>query len=99
MEVTTTPHWRAQTLRVGQRLNYEALRKEADHLAQHGGKTRAQIARELNKDRSSITRALQESGPGFARLQREIIAHLSPFRIVEDVQFRVERKATDDEHK
>ena len=81
-------------MRAGQQLSYEALRDEAGDLVEASSKTRAQIARELDRDRSSITRALQEAGPGFSRLQREIIAHLSPFRIVDDVQFRVERKPT-----
>ncbi len=90
--ITTPAALRAPIMRHNQRLDYEALLQEAVAAIEQSGKTRAEIARELNKDRSSITRATKEAGPKLAQLQRDIIALLTEYRIEEDVQFRAVRK-------
>ena len=82
----------ARIMRHNQRLDYETLRQETAAAIEHSGKTRAEIARELNRDRSSITRATQEAGPKFAQMQRDIISLLTEYRVVEDTQFRAVRK-------
>ena len=90
--ITTPAALRAPIMRHNQRLDFEALRQEAAAAIEHSGQTRAEIARQLDKDRSSITRATKEAGPKFAQLQRDIIGLLTEYRVVEETQFRAVRK-------
>lgn len=53
------------------------------------------LADDLGKHRSSISRALNETGPVFSKLQMEIIERLTPYAVEEEVGFRlVRRRAT-----
>lgn len=84
---------RAPLMRHNQKIGYEKLREEAEEARRKSGKTQTELAQELDKATSTISRALNESGAKFAKLQREIIEHLTDYCVgEEEVLFRVLRK-------
>jgi transposase-like protein len=78
-------------MREGTELSYEELRAEARQAVEASGKAYAEVARELDVHRTAVARAVKEEGEKFQRLQREIIQHLTPYRIERVVRFKARR--------
>ena len=76
-------------MRKGQKLDYEALRREAKAAIEGSGKSQAQVGRELGVSRGAVSRAVKETGSKLASLQRRIIEHLTDYRLEEETRFRV----------
>ena len=85
---------RPPIMRHNQRLDYETLCDEAAEAVRLNPKQKQEIAEELGRSAAAISRAIREAGPKFAQLQREIIAHLTDYRVEENVivEFRAVRK-------
>ena len=84
-------------MRHGQRFTYEELRDEVARAVQeiYPG-TQSDLARALDVHRSSISRAMRESGPTLSQLQGRILEQVYPEYAVEKeppvVTFRVQRR-------
>ena len=81
-------------MRHNQKLNYEGLREEAARAVNESGQTQTTIASEMGVSQGLISRALRETGPGLAKAQRDMIAHLTEYVAEEEVEvcFRIKRK-------
>lgn len=85
-------------VRSGQSLDYEGLRLEAaqaiEDYAAVPGQTQADLARALGYTPAYISRAKVEAGAKIAKVQMELIAHLTDYTVEEEVEvsFRVSRK-------
>ena len=73
----------------GTEMNYEELRAEAARLVAESDKSQIKIGEELDVSSGAISRAISETGSKFANLQRRIIRLLTPYRVEEEVTFRV----------
>lgn len=78
-------------MRKGQKLDFEALRREALAAIEQSGKSQSQVGRELDVSRGAVSRAVKEAGSKLASLQRRIIEHLTAYRLEEETRFRVHR--------
>jgi DNA invertase Pin-like site-specific DNA recombinase len=76
----------------GTSLDYDGLRRAAAQAVQASGQTQAEIAQELGVHRSSVTRALNECGRSRCKMQRRIIALLTPYSIRRRVVFDINQK-------
>ncbi len=78
-------------MRSGQVLSEAALLAEAQSALTASGMSQTDLARVLKRHRSTVSRALSETGGTFTGVQREIISYLTDFEVRE--AFVVERKA------
>lgn len=85
---------RGVLMRHNQLYDYEGLREEARRIFEESGLTQTQLADKMQRSQSVISRALNEPNSAFAKTLREIIDHLSDYRIEEEVEvnFRAVRK-------
>lgn len=74
------------------KMDHDELRRQAARAAEDADLTQTQLARALGVSPGAVSRALSESGPKFARLQRRILEHLTPYHIRERVVFEVQRR-------
>jgi DNA transposition AAA+ family ATPase len=74
------------------KMNHDELCREAARAVDEASVTQTQLARDLDVSPGAVSRALSESGPKFASLQRRILEHLTPYRIRERVVFEVQRR-------
>lgn len=81
-------------MRHGKTYDVETIRQKAAKAADDSGLSRVEIAAELGVTASAVSRALSENErPGhFLKLQREIIALLTDYRIEESPEYRAIRK-------
>lgn len=75
-------------------LTYRQLRRAAAALVDESDRSQSALARELDVHRSSVSRALNEEGPQFEKLQTKIIELLTPNRIEKSVRFNVMKRAS-----
>lgn len=71
---------------------YEELHRLALEAVRDSGKTQAAVAEDLGKSTGAVSRALKEPGSRFASLQKEIVEHLTPYRVEEELTFRLVKK-------
>lgn len=83
----------AADVRHNQTLSYEELREEAAAAVEASGLSKAEVGRRLGYKRAYITRATTEAGSHVSKVQGEIIALLTRYRVEEEatVSFRVLR--------
>ena len=79
-------------MRANQTLTYAGLRDAALQAVEASGLSGSEVARRLGKNRSSVSRALSESGGTFAKLQADIISELTGYEVEEVGGFVVRRK-------
>jgi len=78
-----------------ERIGPEELRKRAAEALDQSGLSQEEIAEELGRSRSSISRATNEAGAKFANLQCEIIELLTPFSVHEQTVYILEEQVED----
>lgn len=71
---------------------YEELHRLTVEALEESGKSQADVAREMDKTRGAISRALKGPDSSLSGLQRDIIEHLTPYQVDEEVQFTLKRK-------
>jgi len=69
---------------------YEKLLQVAQKAVDNAQVSQSEIARQLGVHRSTVSRALSESGPKFQDLQRRIIDRLTPYRVQRRVTFHLD---------
>ena len=74
-------------MRHGQQFDYEGLREKAKQIVDDSDKKRKDVAQELGVSPGSVSSALNGSGAKYASLQKRIIEHLTPYRVVESITF------------
>lgn len=82
-------------VRHNETLDFDGLRartREAFDGAAGEGLTQTALADALGKTQPAVSQALNNAGAKYAALQREIIAHLTGYEVVES--FRLVRKAS-----
>jgi hypothetical protein len=70
-------------IRPGEELSPEELCESAAEVLRRSGRSQSEIAEELDRSKSAISRALNEPGARFSKLQCEIISLLTPFEVRE----------------
>jgi len=78
-------------MRDGTELDFEGLRRETRAAVDGTHKTQTAIAEALGVHRSAVSRALRTAGPKFEKLQRRIIAHLTPYEVEAHRLFKARR--------
>lgn len=81
-------------VRAGQILDYEQLRAGAEEAWRESGKTQREVAEDHGEiTHSAVSRAVNEAGPNFAKLQSWMIERYKGYRVVreETVRFRLRR--------
>lgn len=77
----------SQSLRPGMEMNHEELCRQARRTIQESPYTQRAIAETLGVDESSVSRACNEPGPTFQRLQCSIIETVTGLRVEKRVHF------------
>ena len=72
------------------RIGSEELRERAAEALRQSGLSQEEVAGKLDRSRSSISRAINEAGSKFAKLQCEIIELLTPFSVREETVYILE---------
>lgn len=75
-----------------ERIRPDELKERAAEVLDQSGLSQKEVARKLDRTRSSISRATNETGPKFAKLQCEIIELLTSFSVREKTVYILERQ-------
>lgn len=77
-----------------QTLTFSELHAEAVRAFEASGQSQSDVARALDKHRSTVHRALADDTGTFAAVQRDIIALLTDYTVDDAPVFTVRRKAS-----
>ena len=78
----------------GEKLSPAELCALAAEVLRKSGRSQSEVAKELDRSNSAISRALNEPGARFSKLQCEIVSLLTPFEVREQRIYLISESET-----